>query len=145
MQRRLYPNLNPSAAISVNRDEIATLRSFFGEYRMTRPDFRGQLLPNSRFVFVTNSDGHIQMHQRYRHPVLANGRSVLYAGEAEFRHGRLRWWSNSSGNYRPDARHAGQAGLPMDRFLTYEEVRAGVRRPPADLAEAPVRAASSRI
>jgi hypothetical protein len=127
MQRRLYQNLNPSAAIAVNRGEIGTLRPFFGEFRMTRPDFRGQLLPHARFVFVTNAHGDIQMHPRYRHPVIANGRPVLYAGEAEFQHGRLRWWSNASGNYRPDPRHAEQAGLPMERFLTYQEVRAGAR------------------
>ena len=129
MHARLYQNLNPSAAIRINRNEIVTLQPFFGEYRMTRPDFHGQLLPHARFVFVTNADGGIQMHPRYRHPAIANGKPVLYAGEAQFQHGRLQWWSNASGNYRPDVRHAEQAGLPMDRFLTYQEVRKGEPRP----------------
>jgi len=125
---RLYPNLNPSAAIKVNRDEIGTLQPFFDQYRVTRPDLRGQMLPNAKFVFVTEDSGAIRMHPRYRHPVLADGRPVRYAGEAEFRHGRLEWWSNASGNYRPDADHARQAGLPLDRFVTFEEARAGVRQ-----------------
>ena len=47
---RLYPNLNPSAAIKVNRDEIGTLQPFFDQYRLTRPDLRGQMLPNAKFV-----------------------------------------------------------------------------------------------
>lgn len=125
---RLYPNLNPSAAIKVNRDEIGTLQPFFDQYRMTRPDLRGQMMPNAKFVFVTEDSGTIRMHPRFRHPVLADGRPVRYAGEAEFRHGRLEWWSNASGNYRPDPRHARQAGLPLDRFVTFEEARAGGRQ-----------------
>ena len=129
MHARLYHNLNPSAAIRINRNEIVTLQPFFGQFRMTRPDFHGQLLPHARFVFVTGVDGGIQMHPRYRHPAIANGKPVLYAGEAQFLHGRLQWWSNASGNYRPDVRHAEQAGLPMDRFLSYQEVRAGMPHP----------------
>jgi hypothetical protein len=122
----MYPNLNPSAAIEVNRDEIATLHDFFGHYRVTRPDVRGQIPPNAKFVFVTEGSGEIRMHPRYRHPVLAAGKSVRYAGEAEFRHGQLAWWSNASGNYRPHARDAEQAGLPMESFLTHDQVRAGI-------------------
>jgi hypothetical protein len=124
---RLYPNLNPAAVIKVNRAEIATLQPFFGEYRMTREGAHGQSLPNSRFVFVTNADGIIRMHPRYRHPVLAEGHAVRYAGEAQFRHGKLEWWSNASGNYKPDARHATQAGLPMENFFTHEQVRSGIQ------------------
>jgi hypothetical protein len=66
------------------------------------------------------------MHPRYRHPVVAAGRLVLYAGEAEFKNGELLWWSNASGNYRPDADHAAQLGLPLGSFHTHERVRAGV-------------------
>lgn len=65
------------------------------------------------------------LHNTYRHPALAEGRPVHYAGEAYFNNGRLKWWSNGSGNYRPDAAHAEQAGLPMDRFFTYEEIMRG--------------------
>jgi len=124
---KLYPNLNPAANVKVNRDEIATLQPFFGEYRVSRPHAHGQMPPNSKYVFVTAADGAIRMHPRYRHPVLADGQSVRYAGEAQFRHGRLEWWSNASGNYKPDARHAMQAGLPMENFYTHEQVRSGIQ------------------
>ena len=132
---RLFPNLNPRAVLDVNRDEIATLSTFFDQYRMTRPDMRGQGLPNSRYIFVTETSGAIRMHLRYRHPVLAQGKPVLYAGEACFQHGKLQWWSNGSGNYRPDRRYAAQAGLPIEQFLTYEQVRAGLRAPAGTKAE----------
>src|SRR5262245_3019749 len=92
---RIYPNQNPPAAIQADRKEIVTLLPFSGQYRMTRPDARGQSVPNTRFVFVTDMTGTILVHQRYRHPVLAAGRPVRYAGEAQFRHGRLQWWSNA--------------------------------------------------
>jgi len=125
---RLYPNLNPAANVKVNRDEIGTLQPFFGEYRVTRPHSHGLALPNSKFVFVTSVDGSIRMHPRYRHPVLAEGQAVRYAGEAQFRHGKLEWWSNASGNYKPDPRHAVQAGLPMENFFTHEQVRSGIQQ-----------------
>src|SRR4030095_6673598 len=125
---RVYPNLNPRKYLEVNRAEIGTLAQFFGEYRMTRGDARGQVLPNARYVFVTEASGALRMHPRYRHPVLAAVRPVAYAGEAEFRHGQLEWWSNASGHYRPDANHAVQAGLPLARFYTHEPGRAGVEQ-----------------
>jgi hypothetical protein len=56
------------------------------------------------------------LHQRYRHSALAQGKPVLYAGDANFNNGKLEWWSNGSGNYRPDADHAAQSGLPMNQF-----------------------------
>jgi len=124
---RLFPNRNPAANVKVNRDEIVTLQPFFGQYRVTRPQGHGQLLPNTKFVFITSAAGEIRMHPRYRHPVLADGQPVRYAGEAQFRHGQLEWWSNASGNYRPDAKHAAQAGLPMESFFTHEQVRSGVQ------------------
>ena len=125
---RLFPNRNPAANIKVNRDEIATLQPFFGQYRLTKPHSHGQTLPNARFVFITSAAGEIRMHPRYRHPVLAEGQPVRYAGEAQFRHGQLEWWSNASGNYRPDPQHAVQAGLPMQNFFTHEQVRSGIQQ-----------------
>jgi hypothetical protein len=53
---------------------------------------------------------------------------VLYAGEASFNNGKLDWWSNGSGNYRPDPDHAAQAGLPMGRFFTFEQVLKGAHK-----------------
>jgi hypothetical protein len=123
---KIYPNLNPAAAIPVERNQIFRLRSFADNYRMSRGKEHGQYVPNSRYVFVTLMSGEMLLHPSYRHPALAEGKPVLYAGEASFNNGRLDWWSNGSGNYRPDAGHAAQASLPMDHFYPYEDVLKGV-------------------
>lgn len=121
----MYPNLNPSAAVPVDREQIFSLSSFAEHYRMRRGKEHGQYVPNARFTFVKLTTGETLMHQRFRHPVLAEGRPVLYAGEAQFNNGRLDWWSNGSGNYRPDPDHAAQAGLPMQQFFTHDQVLKG--------------------
>jgi|SRR5271165_373729 len=77
-------------------------------------------------VFVRTTEGETLLHPRYRHPAIAQGRPVLYAGEAQFDNRKLRWWSNGSGNYSPDPGHATQAGLPMDQFYSYEDILRGV-------------------
>lgn len=124
-QPRVYPNLNPAAAIPVERDQIFHLNSFFDHYRLFRGKERSQYVPNSKYVFVRTMDGETLLHPRFRHPAIAQGRPVLYAGEAQFDNGRLQWWSNGSGNYRPDAAHASQAGLPIDQFYPYEDILKG--------------------
>jgi hypothetical protein len=129
-QPKFYPNLNPSAAVPADREQIFRLRSFADNYRMSRGKEHGHYVPNSRFVFVTMTSGETLMHQRYRHPVLAEGKPVLYAGEAFFNNGRLEWWSNGSGNYRPDPDHAAQAGLPVDQFYPYDEILKGAHTQP---------------
>lgn len=128
MQPKLYPNLNPAAAIPVDRDQIFHLDSFFDQYRLHRGGHHGHYVPNSRYIFVRMATGETLMHPTYRHPALAEGRAVHYAGEAFFDNGRLRWWSNGSGNYRPDPEHAEQAGLPMDRFYTYDQIMKGAHQ-----------------
>jgi hypothetical protein len=125
-QAKIYPNLNPAAAIPVDREQIFGLRSFADNYRMSRGREHGHYVPNSRFIFVTMMSGETLMRQRYRHPALSEGKPVLYAGEACFNNGRLQWWSNGSGNYRPDSGHAAQAGLPMEQFYPYDEILKGV-------------------
>lgn len=72
--------------------------------------------------------GETLLHQRYRHPALAQGKPVLYAGEANFNNGKLEWWSNGSGNYRPDADHAAQSGLPMNQFYPYKDILKGIHK-----------------
>ena len=143
-QPRVYPNLNPSAAVPVDREQIFSLTSFAGNYRMMRGQERGQYVPNARFTFVKLTTGATLMHQRFRHPALAEGRPVLYAGEASFNNGKLDWWSNGSGNYRPDPDHAAQAGLPMDDFFTHDAVMKGEHQrrdiPPPREAGAPLQA-----
>jgi hypothetical protein len=139
-QPRIYPNLNPSAAVPVDRNQIFKLRSFADIYRMSRGKEHGQYVPNARFTFVKLTSGETLMHQRFRHPVLAEGHPVLYAGEAYFDNGRLRWWSNGSGNYRPDPDHAAQAGLPVDQFYTHDAILKGehTRSPIAEVSRVPV-------
>jgi hypothetical protein len=129
-QPRVYPNLNPSAAVPVDRSQIFSLNHFAEHYRMRRGNEHGQYVPNARFTFVKLTTGETLMHQRLRHPVLAEGRPVLYAGEMNFNNGRLQWWSNGSGNYRPDPDHAAQAGLPMESFFTHDQVMKGVHTQP---------------
>jgi hypothetical protein len=124
-QAKFYPNLNASAAIPVDRDEIYSLQTFFDNYRLKRPKTHGQLVANAKYIFVRTVAGELLLHPTFRHPVLAGGKPVLYAGEMYFDNGRLDWWSNGSGNYRPDADHAAQADLPMGRFFTFEEVLKG--------------------
>jgi len=138
---KIYPNLNPAAAVPVDREQIFRLRSFSDNYRMSRGREHGQYVPNSRYVFVTTMSGETLMHPQYRHPALAEGKPVLYAGEASFNNGRLEWWSNGSGNYRPDSGHAGQARLPMDQFYPYEDILKGAHK---QARVAPVLAAASR-
>jgi hypothetical protein len=124
-QPRIYPNLNPAAALPVDRDQIFRLESFFEQFRLQRPKQHGHYVPNSKYIFVRLTSGETLLHPTFRHPALAQGHPVHYAGEAYFDNGRLTWWSNGSGNYRPDPDHAEQAGLPMDRFFTYDEIQKG--------------------
>jgi hypothetical protein len=125
--------MNASAAIPIDRDEIFKLHSFYDNYRIQRGKSHGQLVANSKYIFVRALGGELLLHPTYRHPVLAAGKPVLYAGEAYFDNGRLAWWSNGSGNYRPDAEHAEQAGLPMERFFTYQDVLKGRHRGRAEV------------
>lgn len=127
-QPKIYPNLNPSAAIPVERDEVFRLHDFFGNYRMQRGSEHGAYVPNSKYIFVRTTTGETLLHTRFRHPALAQGRPVLYAGEASFNNGQLEWWSNGSGNYRPDYEHAEQAELPMERFYTFEQILKGAHK-----------------
>ena len=128
---KFYPNLNPAAAaVKADPAEFLKLESTFDQsyFRMRRGGDHGLLVPNSRYDFVRTTEGQMVMHPRYRHPVLAQGKPVLYAGEASFNNGKLDWWSNGSGNYRPDSDHAEQAALPMARFFTYEQVLKGAHK-----------------
>ena len=130
-QPKFYPNLNPAAAaLKADPAEFMHLQSTFDQsyYHIRRGSDHGLLVPNTKYIFVRTMDGEVIMHQRYRHPVLAQGRPVMYAGEAYFNNGKLDWWSNGSGNYRPDADHSEQAQLPMERFFSYEQVLKGLHR-----------------
>lgn len=125
---RIYPNLHPGANTPADPENVFHLREVAGGYRAQQGHSSRWTVPNLKYNFVTTLEGDLVMHHRYRHPPLAGGRPVLYAGEAEFNNGKLSWWSNASGHYRPDGEDAGQAGLPMDGFYPYDQVLRGVHK-----------------
>ena len=122
---KFYPNLHPGAVERVEPGSLFRLESFTDQYRLRKAGGHGAYVPNQLYNFVRTAEGQTLLHNRYRHPSIAEGRQVLYAGEAYFNNGRLQWWSNGSGHYQPDADDAAQAGLPLDYFYTYQQVIKG--------------------
>lgn len=122
---KFYPNLHPGAIESVNPTNIFRLNSFADQYRLHRVDSHGVNVPNQQYNFVRTREGEMLLHNRYRHPSIAEGKQVLYAGEISFNNGRLQWWSNGSGHYQPSADDAQQANLPMDQFYSYQQIIKG--------------------
>jgi hypothetical protein len=122
---KFYPNLHPGAAVPVERSNIFSLDSFANQYRLHRVGTHSVNVPNMKYNFVRTREGQTLLHNRYRHPSLAEGQQVLYAGEVFFNNGNLEWWSNGSGHYQPDAGGAEQANLPMDYFYSYQQVIKG--------------------
>jgi hypothetical protein len=107
--------------------------------------------PNGLYNFVrVESTGPIHLSKIDGHPALAEGQAVEYAGEIVFDDGRMRFWSNASGNYMPVVTLHEQAGLPEEKFLSHDDVLRGkgrqrpnpvVTRPsPAELHAAAVEA-----
>lgn len=122
---KLYPNLHPGAVEPVNANNLFRLNHFAGQYRLHRVNSHGVNVPNLQYNFVRTREGEMLLHNRYRHPSIAEGKQVLYAGEVFFNNGQLQWWSNGSGHYQPYAEDAEQANLPMDQFYSYQQVIKG--------------------
>jgi hypothetical protein len=122
---KFYPNLHPGAAVPVERSNIFSLDSFANQYRLHRAGTHSVNVPNMKYNFVRTRAGEMLLHNRYRHPSLAEGQQVLYAGEVFFNNGNLEWWSNGSGHYQPDADGAEQANLPMNYFYSYQQIIKG--------------------
>lgn len=122
---KLYPNLHPGAVESVEPGSLYKLSSFSDQYRLRKTQSHGVYVPNQLYNFVRTSEGEMLLHNRYRHPSIAEGRQVLYAGEVYFNNGQLEWWSNGSGHYQPDSEDAQQAALPMDHFYSYQQIIKG--------------------
>jgi len=122
---KLYPNLHPGAVERVEPSSVFRLENFTDQYRLRKTDSHGVYVPNQQYNFVRTGDGATLLHNRYRHPSIAEGRQVLYAGEAFFNNGKLEWWSNGSGHYQPDADDAVQAALPLSNFFTYQQIIKG--------------------
>ena len=122
---KVYPNLHPGAVEPVSKDSVFRLNSFAGQYRLHKVNSHGVNVPNLQYNFVRTLEGEMLLHSRYRHPSIAAGKQVLYAGEIYFNNGQLQWWSNGSGHYQPFAEDAEQANLPIDRFFSYQQIIKG--------------------
>lgn len=122
---KFYPNLHPGAAVPVERSNIFSLDNFADQYRLHRVNTHSVNVPNMKYNFVRTREGETLLHNTYRHPSLAEGHQVLYAGEVFFNNGNLQWWSNGSGHYQPDADGAEQANLPMEDFFSYQQIIKG--------------------
>jgi len=85
--------------------------------------------PNGLYNFVkVETSGPIHLSKIDGHPALAEGQPVEYAGEVTFDDGRIRFWSNASGNYQPRVDLHDQAGLPEEKFLSHDDVLRGKGR-----------------
>jgi hypothetical protein len=122
---KFYPNLHPGAVEPVDTSNIFKLNSFANQYRLHKVNSHGVNVPNQQYNFVRTREGEMLLHSRYRHPSIAGGKQVLYAGEIFFNNGQLEWWSNGSGHYQPYVDDAEQAALPMDHFFSYQQVIKG--------------------
>ena len=122
---KLYPNLHPGAIEPVDSNHVFRLSNFAGQYRLHRRHSHGVNVPNQQYNFVRTREGEMLLHNRYRHPSIAEGKQVLYAGEIFFNNGTLQWWSNGSGHYQPYVEDAGQANLPMDQFFSFQQIIKG--------------------
>jgi hypothetical protein len=122
---KFYPNLHPGAVEPVDPGNVFRLNSFANQYRLHKVNSHGVNVPNQQYNFVRTREGEMLLHARYRHPSIAEGKQVLYAGEIFFNNGQLEWWSNGSGHYQPYAEDAGQANLPMNHFFSYQQIIKG--------------------
>jgi len=122
---KFYPNLHPGAVEPINPSSIFQLDSFADQYRLHRQNSHSVNVPNQQYNFVRTREGQMLLHNRYRHPSIAEGKQVLYAGEIFFNNGKLEWWSNGSGHYQPYVDDAEQANLPMDHFFSFQQVIKG--------------------
>lgn len=122
---KFYPNLHPGAVEPIDPGNIFRLNSFADQYRLHKVNSHGVNVPNQQYNFVRTREGEMLLHSRYRHPSIAEGKQVLYAGEIFFNNGQLQWWSNGSGHYQPDRDSAEQANLPMDYFFSYQQIIKG--------------------
>ena len=122
---KIYPNLHPGAVEPVDHGNVFRLHNFANQYRLHKVNSHSVNVPNQQYNFVRTREGDMLLHARYRHPSIAEGKQVLYAGEVYFNNGQLEWWSNGSGHYQPYAEDAAQANLPMDQFYSYQQVIKG--------------------
>jgi hypothetical protein len=86
--------------------------------------------PSGTFNFVrvqgdTPRARQVLVSVKLAHAQLAGGRPVIYAGTARFDRGEMVWWSNYSGTYQPIAAFRAQAGLPEEKFVSWQRLQMG--------------------
>lgn len=86
----------------------------------------GQAITAGRYAFVRMLDLTIRVwpilntSDTFHAGLSSFAARIYYAGELEIDDSnRILSWNNRSGQYRPDARLAAQAGLPMSRFVEH--------------------------
>jgi hypothetical protein len=67
----------------------------------------------------------VLVRAKLAHAQLAAGRPVVYAATAQFERGEMAWWSNYSGTYQPIVAFRAQAGLPEDKFVSWQKLQMG--------------------
>jgi len=117
--RRLFPNLCPE---DVSREcRRFSLVEENGKWYTVNASGTRRFSACGTYPFVVTQEGCLFVtNRRYGHIDIDQGRDVLFAGEIRFSgrttRGRLCWWSNGSGHYRPPGEYAHQAGLPLELF-----------------------------
>jgi hypothetical protein len=98
------------------------LRALFGHTIENRAKGDTQGMTNGTYTYVVMDDAMITSFvPNALHGGLSLGADVDYAGTFKIWNGRLEWWSNASGHYRPpsDAETMTQSGFPAWLFVDY--------------------------
>jgi hypothetical protein len=135
VQQKKIPNLG-SRVVARQAPRLVLQHQDDETYWLREEETNLPIRPSGLYNFVrVEPTGPIHLSKIDGHPALAEGQPVEYAGEMVFDDGRMRYWSNASGNYMPKADLHDQAGLPEDKFLTYDDVLRGKGRSRPDRRE----------
>lgn len=127
-QRPQVPGRLPPGRAAPAGDELVSAAA--GHFQLRSPERNVLTSPSGVYNFVrvqgaTRNQTSTVLSSRAPHAALAAGRPVLYAGTAAFESGELRWWSNYSGTYQPQAEFNRQAALPGDKFVPWQKLQLG--------------------
>jgi hypothetical protein len=135
VQEKKIPNLG-SRVVARQAPRLVLQHQDDETYWLREEETNLPIRPSGLYNFVrVDPTGPIHLSKIDGHPALAEGQPVEYAGEMVFDDGRMRYWSNASGNYMPVSDLHDQAGLPEDKYLSYEEVLRGKGRARPDPRE----------
>jgi len=128
VQAKKIPNLG-SRVVERHAPRLVLDQQADATYWLREEETKLPIRPAGLYNFVrVEPKGPVYLSKIDGHPALADGQPVEYAGETFFDDGRLRFWSNASGNYVPKVDLHNQAGLPEDKFLTHDDVLRGKGR-----------------